>query len=83
MKGDNTYLAVGGSMVDGYVLEEIGQIVNERVNNLTKSPRLGWMPMRYVRLHSAEAYALLAGIRNELLGLKRFEAETALHFFPP
>jgi len=82
LKGDNTYLAVGGSMVDGYVLEEIGKIVNGRVNNLTKSPRLGWMPMRYVRLHSAEAYALLAGIRNEL-GLKRFESEAALYFFPP
>ena len=81
--GDNTYLAVGGSMVDGYVLEEIGRIVNERVNNLTKSPRLGWMPMRYVRLHSAEAYSLLSCIRSELLGLKQFEAEAALRYFPP
>jgi hypothetical protein len=79
---DNTYLAVSGQMVDCEVMEEIGRITNQNVNNGTVVPRLGWMPMGYVRLLSAEAYALLESIHSELLGLKRLEAEAALRFFP-
>jgi hypothetical protein len=41
------------------------------------------MPPSYVKILSAEAYALLVSVRNELLGLKRMEAESALKFFPP
>jgi hypothetical protein len=83
LKNDNTYLVVGGSMTDSFVLEEIGRVTHERVSNETRTPTFGWMPMRYVRLYSAEAYALLVCIHDELLGLKRYEAEAALKFFPP
>ncbi|HEV2137317.1 MAG TPA: hypothetical protein VGR53_00575 [Nitrososphaerales archaeon] len=70
-------------MTDGYVLERIGGIVHEKVNNQTKTPTFGWMPLSYVKILSAEAYALLVSIRKELLGLKRMEAEAVLKFFPP
>jgi hypothetical protein len=79
----STYLTVGGSMVDGYVMQEIGRIIHERANNETTRLHPGWLPMRYLRIHSAEAYALLSEVYNELLGLKKLEAEAALGYFPP
>ena len=82
-KNNNTYLVVGGAMVDDHVLEEIGRILHERVNNQTKDPKPGCLPLKYVRIHSAEAYSLLDCIVNELLGLKRFEAESVIGYFPP
>lgn len=69
-------------MTDTYVLREIARLIHERVNNQTKKPRSGWMPLAYVRVHSAEAYAMLGAIRKDLLGLKRLEAESALNYFP-
>ncbi|HEV2227059.1 MAG TPA: hypothetical protein VGR56_09695 [Nitrososphaerales archaeon] len=82
LKNDNTYLTVGGGMTDVHVLGKLGEIIHERVKNQTKTPRFGWMPLSYIRIHSAEAYALLLTIKNELVGLKRMEAEAALRFFP-
>jgi DNA-binding XRE family transcriptional regulator len=79
---DNTYLTVSGCMTDVHVLDKLGEIIHERVNNQTKIPRFGWMPLSFVKVHSAEAYALLLAIKNELVGLKRMEAEAALSFFP-
>lgn len=70
-------------MTDVHVLDKLGEIIHERVNNQTETPRFGWMPLSFVKVHSAEAYALLSAIKDELVGLKRMEAEAALSFFPP
>lgn len=81
-KTDATYLIVGGDMTDVDVLNAIAGILHENVTR-DRMARYGWLPVSAVRVRTAEAYALLQALREELVGLKKMEAEAALRFFPP
>ncbi len=79
---DETFLIVGGNMTDVEVLKRIAEILHEKATRDTGSPHPRWLPVSAVKVRSAEAYALLQAIHEELVGLKKMEAEAALGFFP-
>jgi hypothetical protein len=79
---DSTYLQLCGSMVDSLALGEIAHILRKNVFSVTRELTQGWLPMMYVKVVGPEAYSSLEAIRSNLIGLKAFEVDEALKFFP-
>jgi len=75
-------LIVMGSMNDVEALSVVADILQSRITS-SKLPGLGTLPMQGIRVQGARAYALLQAVRDNLVGLKRMEADAALAAFPP
>jgi hypothetical protein len=80
-KFDSTYLVLRGTMIDYEALKAIAVIVGSNIQpSLKNFP--AHLPLHYLRVYGAKAYAFLEAVVDELNGLKFDEARAALAFFP-
>jgi len=80
-KVDSTYLVLRGTMIDYEALKAIAVIAGSNIQPSLKTFP-AHLPMHYLRVYGAKAYAFLEAVFDELNGLKYDEARAALAFFP-
>jgi hypothetical protein len=69
-------------MIDVDALKEISRIAGVNTHSGPKTPD-NHLPMQYLKVYGAKAYAILTTIIDNLSGLKQLEGRAALKFFPP